>query len=290
MAMTRQAQLYASVSRMFAEGELVPEDFTEFEKQLAIGDEADVEIDDRLLEKLPRDLYRPQLLDGVGLISLRLNPAVIEAVMKRFQAQSEIDKFAATLGWVGQPTSDFSYTGNGGFGRHFQNASIFWTESFGAKEVHGAIRERYQQMGGERSYLGYPQTNELSSVGANGEEVRYSNFQGGTIFWTAARGAFMLPSFSPITERHQLGAWLHMVGTGFTPNGRVTYWVVNAPNPPTSIGSENAAADGRLGANANTRYVVDLRNLGGNRPPSVARAIDQSTGQVADYPLSYALY
>jgi hypothetical protein len=143
-------------------------------------------------------------------------------------------------------------------------------------------------IGAELSYLGFPQTDELSVVG-NGEEVRYSNFQGGSILWTANRGAFLIPSFSPITERHQLGAWLSMTGKGFTPNNRVTFWIVNAPNAPQSIGSTSAASDGRFGANPETRPVVDLRNRGGDHEASIARAVDEATGQASDYQLSYAL-
>jgi hypothetical protein len=75
-------------------------------------------------------------------------------------------------------------------------------------------------------------------MGDKGQEVRYSRFQGRTILWTMTRGAYQIPSFSPITERHALGAWLHTVGTGFTPNSHVSYWTVNAPNAPISIGSE----------------------------------------------------
>jgi uncharacterized protein with LGFP repeats len=144
-------------------------------------------------------------------------------------------------------------------------------------------------MGAELSYLGFPETDELSVV-SNGEEVRYSNFQGGTIEWTANRGAFLIPSFSPSTKRHSRGAYLLMRGQGFTPNNRVTFWIVNAPNAPKSIGSTFAASDGRFGANRETAPVADLRNLAGDHEASIARAVDEATGQASDYPLSYALY
>jgi hypothetical protein len=275
---------------LFADGDLPADEFGESGNFLAGQDAVVDQLDDRTIEKLPPELLGPHLPDDLGPVRLDLSPALIELILQRMQAERSIEERAAALGWAGQPTSDFSYTGNGGYTRHFENASIYWTKSFGAKEVHGAIRDRYRQMGGEKSYLGYPQTDELSSAGAGGQEVRYSNFQGGTIYWTATRGAFLLPSFSPITERHQLGAWVYMVGSGFTPNSRVSYWIVNTPDPPKSLGAEYAAADGRVGANPSTRYVVDLRNLGGDRPPSVARAVDEATGQVSDHQLSYALY
>lgn len=248
----------------------------------------DVVVEATVLEKIPLELRELHIGQEVGDISVAIQ--VFDTLKQIREAQRAINELAASLGWVGQPTSDFSYTRADGYLRHYEHASIYWTPASGAKEVHGAIRQRYFEMGAERSYLGFPQTNELVSRGTNGEEVRYSNFQGGTIFWTETRGAFLIPSFAPITERHALGAWLYMVGTGFTPNGRVSYWIVNAPNEPASMGSEYAAVDGRVGANANARYVTDLRNRSGDHPPSIARAVDEATGQASDRQLSYALY
>ena len=70
--------------------------------------------------------------------------------------------------------------------RHYQRGSIYYTPSTGAHEVHGLIRQKWAQLGWERSPLRYPRTDERStSAGPNGG--RYNIFQQGRILWK--RGA-----------------------------------------------------------------------------------------------------
>jgi uncharacterized protein with LGFP repeats len=64
-------------------------------------------------------------------------------------------------------------------------ASIYWTPTTGAHEVHCAIRTAWAGQGWERGPVGYPTSNELA-VGSNG---RRSNFEHGFIDWTPQRGA-----------------------------------------------------------------------------------------------------
>jgi len=89
---------------------------------------------------------------------------------------------------LGYPVTDESGTPDG-IGRytHFQGGSIYWSPSTGAHEVHGAIRDRWAQLGWEQSYLGYPISDEEPSSHPNC--TRQSRFQGGTIFWSASQGA-----------------------------------------------------------------------------------------------------
>ena len=277
--MPSEAMIKASLVHLLNEGNF---DYT------VAGDGTSTSLESTLKERIPPELFTIHL-GNERYLDPAANVSKITTIFREmWAAEKAINDRATALGWVGNATSAFTTSGSG-YLRHFQNASIYWTRDYGAKEVHGAIRVRYFQMGAENSYLGFPQTDELTSM-SSGEEVRYSNFQGGSILWTANRGAFMLPSFSPITERHQLGAWIYMVGSGFTPNGRVSLWVVNAPNAPQSMGSLYAAADGRFGSNPDTRQVADLRNRPGNHESSIARAVDETTGQTSDYRLSYALY
>ncbi|WP_231486518.1 PQQ-dependent sugar dehydrogenase [Candidatus Blastococcus massiliensis] len=72
-----------------------------------------------------------------------------------------------------------------GVGRfnHFEGGSVYWTPRTGAHEVQGAIRERWAALGWERSYLGYPTSDEFSVPGG-----RRTNFERGSITWTAATG------------------------------------------------------------------------------------------------------
>lgn len=76
-----------------------------------------------------------------------------------------------------------------GFRREFKGGSIYWSPRTGAHEVHGLIRQRWLALGGERGFLRYPRTDEL--VGRDPQqEGRYNHFEGGSIFWHPASGAF----------------------------------------------------------------------------------------------------
>jgi hypothetical protein len=80
--------------------------------------------------------------------------------------------------------------GVGRFNR-FQNGMIYWTPATGAHEVQGAILDRWSKLGYEKSYLGYPTSDEgpfnvpLLGVG------RVSNFQLGQIAWIQKTGAIV---------------------------------------------------------------------------------------------------
>jgi uncharacterized protein with LGFP repeats len=96
----------------------------------------------------------------------------------------------ASLGWersfVGYPVTDETPTPDGvGRFNHFQGASIYWTPQTGAQEVHGAIRVKWAELGWERSFLGYPITDELDAPDGKG---RFNNFQGGSIYWNPQTG------------------------------------------------------------------------------------------------------
>jgi len=98
---------------------------------------------------------------------------------------SEIDKKHAELGgekgFLGKPeTEERVAPDQVGKFRHFQGGSIYWTPQTGAHEVHGLIRNKWAQLGWERSFLGYPKTDESPSPVGNG---KYNQFQGGTILW-----------------------------------------------------------------------------------------------------------
>lgn len=97
-----------------------------------------------------------------------------------------------SLGWeksfLGYPLTDES-TCPDGIGRynHFQHGSIYWSPATGAWEVHGSIRAKYSSLGWEKSFLGYPLTNESTCPDGIG---RYNHFQGGSIYWSPATGAW----------------------------------------------------------------------------------------------------
>ncbi|MFF2030071.1 hypothetical protein [Arthrobacter sp. NPDC058192] len=72
--------------------------------------------------------------------------------------------------------------------QHFQGGSIFYSPTTGAHVTRGAIGSRYSAAGATRSMLGYPRTSETCGQPAGGCVQR---FQGGSIYWSPATGAWM---------------------------------------------------------------------------------------------------
>ena len=97
------------------------------------------------------------------------------------------DKWAS-MGWekssLGYPTSDETGTADG-LGRYnrFQHGAIYWTQKTGAHEMHGAIAAKWEEMGGEKSPLGYPTSDEVQD-GA----YRRTDFEHGFIRWSQDTG------------------------------------------------------------------------------------------------------
>jgi len=163
------------------------------------------------------------------IVCVGLMFVVCGSVVAGFAVYGEIGKawqrFGGESGFLGAPLNDETGTPDGiGRYNHFQGGSIYWTPATGAHEVHGQIRDKWASMGWERSSLGYPISDELKMADGRG---RYSNFQGGTIFWTPETGAFVLSG--PIMPK-----WVKLKGSrGFlgypvsdevpTPDGKGRY-------------------------------------------------------------------
>jgi len=93
----------------------------------------------------------------------------------------------ADSSFLGYPTTDERETPDGiGRYNHFQGGSIYWTPSTDAHEVHGRIRAKWASLGWEKSFLGYPTTDERETPDGIG---RYNHFQGGSIYWTPSTDA-----------------------------------------------------------------------------------------------------
>ncbi|GAA0597883.1 hypothetical protein GCM10009416_40140 [Craurococcus roseus] len=115
-----------------------------------------------------------------------------DCVEKRFAVYGFIGQKYAALGgesgFLGKPVTDETGTPDGvGRFNHFQGGSIYWTPKTGAWEVHGLIRDKWASMGWERSFLGYPVTDETKTPDGVG---RFNHFQGGSIYWTPQTGAW----------------------------------------------------------------------------------------------------
>lgn len=89
----------------------------------------------------------------------------------------------AEAGFLGYPQTDELSTalGTGQF-NHFTKESIYWTSDTGAWEIHGALRDRWWQLEGDRSWLGYPLSNEENWNDENNQPMgRVSHFQNGIL-------------------------------------------------------------------------------------------------------------
>ena len=88
----------------------------------------------------------------------------------------------------GYPTTGELVTPNGR-GRYttFQDGGIYWLPGLGARSVHGAIAQRWASTGWEDGGLGFPVTSETATPDGVG---RYNHFEGGSVYWSPATGAF----------------------------------------------------------------------------------------------------
>ena len=89
---------------------------------------------------------------------------VYGAIYLRYAALGDIGSV------LGLPISDEESAPGGGRVSKFAGGDIYWSGGSGAHEVHGAIRERYLQLGGPGGMLGFPTTCE-TAVMRGGKEV-----------------------------------------------------------------------------------------------------------------------
>ncbi|HEU4349927.1 MAG TPA: polysaccharide deacetylase family protein [Actinoplanes sp.] len=96
--------------------------------------------------------------------------------------------FGSVNSFLGFPTTDEMLASDGvGRFNHFQAGSIYWSPASGAWEVHGGIRAKWMALGAEAGLLRYPVGDEARTADGVG---RYSSFQGGSIYWSPASGAW----------------------------------------------------------------------------------------------------
>jgi hypothetical protein len=92
----------------------------------------------------------------------------------------------AEAGFLGFPQTDEQSTvfGTGRF-NHFQRGSIYWTSQTGAWEIHGSIRNKWWQLDGDRSDLGYPISDEEDWTDPSSYYLagRISHFQRGSLVY-----------------------------------------------------------------------------------------------------------
>jgi LGFP repeat len=92
--------------------------------------------------------------------------------------------------WMGYPTQDVSVGLFYGLVGRFEYADIYWYSPFGAFEVHGSIRDRYNSLGQTASVLGYPISDEHDIMKGSISVGKANNFQRGAIYWSSKTGAW----------------------------------------------------------------------------------------------------
>ncbi|MBM7116034.1 hypothetical protein I3V78_20990 [Archangium primigenium] len=132
--------------------------------------------------------------DGVGRFNHFQNGSIYwTPETKAWEVHGLIRARWEALGWetgpLGYPTTGETATPDGvGRYNHFKKGnslgSIYWTPATGAWEVHGRIRDKWAELGWEKSALGYPVSDEYAVTGG-----RESEFQKGFITFTASTGA-----------------------------------------------------------------------------------------------------
>ena len=145
----------------------------------------------------PRDVERPTP-DGIGRLrsfehgSIHWSPST-GAHETHGLIQEKWEALAWERGFLRYPTTDeLSTPDKVGRYNHFQGGSIYWTPNTGAHEVHGLIRQKWAQLGWERSPLGYPRSDEQALAGGG----RVSYFQRGRIEWSAQNGTRVIQTGS----------------------------------------------------------------------------------------------
>ncbi|SFT69993.1 LGFP repeat-containing protein [Actinopolyspora lacussalsi subsp. righensis] len=126
--------------------------------------------------------------DAIGIASIYWTPKTgaqgIWGPPRQFWAKNGYER-----GFLNYPTSTTTDTPDGkGIYTHFRGAdrhgaSVYWSEKTGAHSVQGAIRAHWLKLGAEKSWLGFPKSNEYGVK--NG---RRSDFQHGYIVWNSKTG------------------------------------------------------------------------------------------------------
>ena len=92
--------------------------------------------------------------------------------------------------WLGEAVTLHTQVGEADvYRRGYEHGTVYWSERTGAHEVHGEIAERWQAVGGERSFLGLPTTDEQRLDGPTGDAGGFAHFECGSVYWTARHGA-----------------------------------------------------------------------------------------------------
>lgn len=133
-----------------------------------------------------------RLPDGIGIRQEFQGAAIYWRLNEAFAIGGEIrtkwNSVGAEQGPLGYPATDeLSASKNNGRYNNFDNGTITWSESTGARLLYGAIKDRWAALGREDGPLGYPVEDESSLQGGL---IHSATFENDTeIWWSQLTGA-----------------------------------------------------------------------------------------------------
>ena len=118
-------------------------------------------------------------------------PSVAEYLRELKAATDAINKkYSEVGGLLGNPVTEVEFGGKDYEipYRKYQRGAIYVTPH-GTHEVHGAIYQKYLALGALAGFLGFPETDELSTTLGTG---KFNHFHGGSIYWSPQTGAWSI--------------------------------------------------------------------------------------------------
>jgi len=142
---------------------------------------------------------RVQVIRGLqgpgGIIPPMMEQALREAAKRRNANQKINRKWSLLNGLPGAaltPGDDGLIKAGDGFYREFTSGRIYYQSTIGVFWVYGSIGDKYTQLGGPSSWLGWPTSDEQPFT----EDGCVSTFQDGAIYWWPDTGAIELGEIS----------------------------------------------------------------------------------------------
>jgi len=107
------------------------------------------------------------------------------AVQPFLKAEQRINARAASFGYTVQNRIGDVAVVTGGFYGHYPNHDFYTANDEKTFEVHGDIRNTYNNLGGPNGILGFPISDETGTPDGAG---RYNHFRNGSIYWSHRTG------------------------------------------------------------------------------------------------------
>jgi len=128
-----------------------------------------------------------QTTDNLAMTAIGTTPPLELAATPLELATSSINGKYADLGGAGSTlgatTTAVTAAASGtGFVRNFQNGAIGWNPLTGAHALHGPILARWNELGADKGFLGFPTTDVTPGNDVRAEGC-FAHFQGGSIYW-----------------------------------------------------------------------------------------------------------